>query len=100
MPELNDALANMICEIWKVLKAADTELEAYKNAVTDIIQTTNPGLAERLNVRVASERQSAALQSKINQKYVQVLETFLNGLPNGPAQTGRVLERLQKLENL
>ena len=99
MTELDQALAEIISEIWKVLKAADLELEAYKNAVA-AIGTKNPEMAESLNAYVASQRQLSDLREKIDQKYGLILETLLRKLPYDPARTNPVSERLQALENL
>jgi len=61
-----------------VLKGADADLEARKNAVT-ALEIAYPGLKESLDAYLATARQSPVLREKIDEKYSLILETLLRG---------------------
>ena len=61
---------------YKVLRAADTELEGYKNAFR-AFETTHPEWKDALNDYLAAARQSDALGEKMQEKYSSILETSL-----------------------
>jgi hypothetical protein len=100
MSDLDEALVGIICQIWKVLKAADTELQAYKKAIKDCLETSDLAAAESLNAYVTSYRQSSALQAEMTEKYALILETLLRPLSDELLQTDQLLERLRHLEKL
>ncbi len=76
----NDFLLNEFAKIWRVLKTADIELQAYKNAV-EVILLVHPNLRESLDACLVSARQNDALLTKIEGKYALILETSIRRLP-------------------
>jgi vesicle coat complex subunit len=94
---LEESLAIEFATIWRVLKAADTELEVYKNAVAALL-TIHPELSEPLNALLVSARQDSALAGKINEKYVPILETLIRRLPDDLPP--KVQEHIESLEHL
>jgi len=95
MTSVEKALVNAFTNVWHVLKAADTDLEAHKNAIAALL-TEHPNLKEFLNARLVSARQAPALRQLMNQKYARVLDTFLQTIPD--AETGLTVQ--EALENI
>jgi len=97
MTPVEKALVKAFTDIWRVLKAADADLEAHKNATTALL-TAHPDLTESLNAYSASARQAPALRELMNQKYARVLDTYLQTIPD--AETGiTVREALQNIRD-
>jgi hypothetical protein len=106
MPNCEDAitplekyLADEFCKIWRVLRAADVELQAYKAALTQVI-SDDPTKSENLNERITYLRQSPDLQKKTEEKYADILRAIQNGLPERPPHTDPVREALANLESV
>jgi len=66
-------LLEEFAKIWRVLKTADIELQAYKNTV-EFILLVHPNLRESLDASLVSARQSDVLLTKIEGKYALILE--------------------------
>jgi hypothetical protein len=75
-----DFLLGEFTKIWRVLKTADVELQAYKNAV-EVILLADPTWRESLDACLVAARQNDALLTKIEGKYDEILETSLRRLP-------------------
>lgn len=98
MSKLDEALTDIISYLWKVLKATDIELVAYKKAISDYLQTNDPKAEEYLNECVSSHRRSSDLQAKNDEKYQRVLGTLLTKLPRNLSPTDPVSKRLRDIK--
>jgi hypothetical protein len=83
-------LTTCFTEIWQTLKAADTDLQAHKNAIQALL-TKRPDLAESLNAYLAVARQDRALADSIKKKYSLILETYVRTLPESEQAIGQEL---------
>lgn len=80
MPNVENFLLGEFATIWRVLKTADIELQAYKNAI-EVILLADPTWREALDALLVAARQNDALLEKIEGKYSEILETSLRRLP-------------------
>ncbi len=78
--EEKDFLLGEFTKIWRVLKAADIELQAYKNAV-EVKLLADPTWRESLDACLIAARQNDVLLEKIEGKYSEILETSIRRLP-------------------
>lgn len=76
MTNLEKFLLDEFARAWRLLKEANTEIEARQNAVTALL-TEHPNLKEFLDARLATARQSPVLRKKMHQKYASNLGTSL-----------------------
>jgi hypothetical protein len=93
---LEESLAIEFATVWRVLKAADTELEAYKSAVAALL-IQYPKIQEFLDERLVSARQDSVLLENIRQKYELILGTCVQKLPDDLPP--KVREQIESLEN-
>lgn len=84
MTDAEKFLTDELATVYKVLKAADTHLEGYKNAFT-AFELMHPESKELLDAFLDAARQSPALREKMTEKYALILETSFqrcrDGLP-------------------
>ncbi|VVB52992.1 Uncharacterised protein [uncultured archaeon] len=95
MTYLEEFLFEEFARAWRLLKEADTEIEARQATFTALL-TEHPNLKEFLDARLASARQSPALHEKMNQKYASILGTSIRKLPDDIHQ--EVRERFESLD--
>jgi hypothetical protein len=84
MTDAEKFLVNELATVYRVLKAADTHLEGYKNAFT-VFELMHPESKEALNAFLDAATQSQALREAMTEKYSLILETSFrkcrDGLP-------------------
>lgn len=89
-----EALLGILSEVWHVLKVADTDLQAHKNAIEALL-VAHPNLREALGARLDAARRHAALPEMMSRKYAPVLETYAQKLPD--SVRAKALEQMAKL---
>lgn len=104
MPNWEDALTPLekyltheFCKIWLVLKAADKELQAYKDATPSILSGEIRTI-EDLESYLTRRKHSPDLQKILNYKYAHLLRSIINGLPERMPHTDQVLQALEDLD--
>jgi hypothetical protein len=98
MTPLEKYLADEFCKLWRVLKAADAELQAYKDALKAILSGDILSAGD-LESYLTRQRESPDLQKKIREKYGPVLRHILSGLPERAPNTDSMIQALEALED-
>jgi hypothetical protein len=74
MTDAEKFLTDELATVYKVLKAADTHLEGYRNAFT-AFEMIHPESREVLDAFLNAAQQSPVLREKMSEKYALILET-------------------------
>lgn len=82
MTDAEKFLADELAAVYKVLKAADTHLEGYKNAFT-LFEMMHPESKEVLSAFLDAAQQSPPLREKMTEKYSLILETSFQKCRDG-----------------
>jgi hypothetical protein len=99
MTRLEKYLTDEFCKLWRILNAADVELQSYKAAVRQVL-SGDPAKVDSLNARIVDLRRSPDLRKRTNEKYSGILGTIVNGLPERPPHTNPVVKALANLDNI
>jgi len=94
MTDAEKFMTEELATVYKVLKAADTHLEGYRNAFT-LFELMHPESKEVLDAFLDAATRSQSLREAMTQKYSLILETSFR-----KCRDGLPLEIQERLRNL